>query len=273
MDEKGRVIEFKAKALVKDDTDFFIWENCKVVRWRPSDNLWVVEFEDGEQMKLKRLQLLFDVEDKAVFVDRLTRAIVERIYMDSKIRYEFYINSMPTKDLGELSSTSANRIVKSSKNSRKLRENGSLDVEGEVASINVLFKRSMNKILFNKYLSENDGKNDMLPNQLILPELERGEAQEAPEKGMIATEKAEFTYEPKGEDYSYPSSKEFTETFQEVCLESVYSRNCSILALQDIKALCLDVSRRDVFKIKLDKAVKYDDFRQEQQIAIKKLVF
>ena len=93
-----------------------------------------------------------------------------------------------------------------------MRENGALDVDSEVDSIQGLYVRTMNKILFNKYLKENEQKNNILPNQLVLPDLEI-EDNIVPENGMISLEKAEFTYEPKGEDYSYPSTKEFAEIF------------------------------------------------------------
>jgi len=44
----------------------------------------------------------------------------------------------------------------------------------------------MNKILFDKYLKDNNSKTNMLPNQLVLPEIEL-EDEEAPELGMIQT--------------------------------------------------------------------------------------
>jgi len=39
----------------------------------------------------------------------------------------------------------------------------------------------------------------------------------ADDRGMIYIERVEYNYEPKGADYIYPSSKDFSETFKEMC--------------------------------------------------------
>lgn len=270
-DEEGNKILFEAKALIKEDNEFFMWVPCQVESYDPEDAVWEVKFPEGDVMRLKRLQLLFDVEDRPKFVERLTRAAVERIYMDSYVRYNFYINAMPVGDLGALSSDSVASIIKLAKNSWKLRENDQLDVESEIESMQGLYIRTMNKILFNKYLKESEEKNNFLPNMLVLPELEAEEVP-APEQGMVAMQKADFTYEPKGEDYSYPSTKEFSEIFQEVCLESILSKKCVVLALQNIKSLCLEVRQREVFKMKIDRELSYEEFLHEQQQATSSLI-
>lgn len=130
----------------------------------------------------------------------------------------------------------------------------------------------MNKILFDKYLKDNNSKTNMLPNQLVLPEIELDD-EEAPDLGMIQTQKVDFTYEPKGENYCYPSTKDFAEVFQDVCLESIYSKKCTIDALHKIKKICLEIKQTDIFKMKIDKELKYDEFRQEQQTITKNQVY
>ena len=49
-DENGTKLRFSAKALVKDDTDFYIWEDCEIMEYSKEDNVFTVEFEDGESM-------------------------------------------------------------------------------------------------------------------------------------------------------------------------------------------------------------------------------
>ena len=48
------------------------------------------------------MYICFDAEDPRKFVRRLDVAIKNRIYADSLIRYNYYIDNMPTQDLSEL---------------------------------------------------------------------------------------------------------------------------------------------------------------------------
>jgi dynein heavy chain len=270
-DEEGQAIEFSAKALVQEENALIAWERCHVVDYNEASRRWRVRFEDGEEMEVIRLHLLLEVEDVGKFAERMSRAYVDRIYMDSKIRYEFYVNNMPKND-SVVARSSANNIVTNSKNSRKLRENQNLPIESEVEDINQLYSRTMNKILFNKYLEEGGNKSSILPNKLVLPEM-NDEVIEPPEYGLIELDRASYTYEPKGEDYSYPSSKDFNEIFQDFCLDSILTKKCANSSLQEIKYLCLDVRKREVFKTKFSKELKYDEFKQAQETATSQLLY
>ena len=73
---------------------------------------------------------------------------------------------MPNKDISEISEASQRRIVDNARNIRKLREAGDLSVDEEVESLNTLYSRTMNKILFNKYLEDNP-ENNLIPQKLI----------------------------------------------------------------------------------------------------------
>ena len=270
-DEQGQPIVFTGKALVQDENEIVNWEPASIVGYNQGTKKWQIRFEDGEEMETIRLHLLFDVEDPAKFGERLARAYVDRIYMDSKIRYEFYVSSMPSSETGELKASSMVKILKNSKNSRKLNENPHLSIEAEKKDINALYEKTMNKILFNKYLEEGGDKSSILPNKLILPELTK-EPEEVHELGMIELPRASYTYEPKGESYSYPSSKDFSEVFQEFCLETIMSKRSVISAMQEIRQLCLDVQKREIFKTNFSKELRYEDFNTAQETACSQLL-
>ena len=273
IDEKGEHIDFTARALVQDENEIVNWEPCAVQGYNALTNRWKVRFQDGDLKEVMRLHLLFDVEDPEKFGERLAKAYVDRIYMDSKIRYEFYINSMPATEAGELNHTSMNRILQKSKNTKKLRENAQLPIEAEKADVNKLYCRTMNKILFNKFLEEGGDKSSILPNKLILPDLQEAAPPEVQGLGMIELSRATETYEPKGESYRYPSSKAFSEIFQDFCLETVLTKRCTINALHEIRQMCLDVEKREIFKTKFSKEMKYEDFKQIQETACSQLLY
>jgi dynein heavy chain len=56
----------------------------------------------GEYVELTRINLLFTSEDPRIFAQRVAQAHQERIYADSQIRYNFFIDNMPMEDLSEL---------------------------------------------------------------------------------------------------------------------------------------------------------------------------
>jgi len=234
--------------LVKDENDMYFWECVSVKDYHQEQKMYIVEFDDGEQAKVKRLNIWFDTEDPKKFVDRFIRAVVDRIYSDTDIRYNFYINAMPNKDISELSDASRRRIVENSRNTRKLRESYDLSIEDEIGSLNSLYARTMNKILFNKYLDDNKD-NNLIPNKLIFNP-EQAVPAEAPEEGMIYIERVDFNYEPKGSSYCYPSSKQFSEIFKEFCLNTINTKSSAIKGMHEIRMLSDDIKKKDIFNLK-----------------------
>ena len=67
---------------------------------------------DKKYDKLKRIYICFDAEDPRKYVDRVERAFEERVYADSIIRYEFFIDNMPltNADLPELDQEQKRRL-------------------------------------------------------------------------------------------------------------------------------------------------------------------
>jgi len=49
----------------------------------------------NEYVELTRINLLFNAEDPRIFAQRVAQAHQERIYADSQIRYNFFIDYMP----------------------------------------------------------------------------------------------------------------------------------------------------------------------------------
>lgn len=56
----------------------------------------------NEKCKLSRINLLFEAEDPRVFAQRVAHAHRQRNYADSLIRYNYYVDNMPTQEIPEL---------------------------------------------------------------------------------------------------------------------------------------------------------------------------
>lgn len=72
---------------------------------------------------MKRIYFCFDSEDPRKYVERVRNAFEQRIYADSIIRYEFYIDNMPliNADLPELDQEQKRRLEAMAK-TKKIKE-------------------------------------------------------------------------------------------------------------------------------------------------------
>jgi len=71
------------------------------------------------------------------------------------IRYNYYIDNMPMQDLNELDSEQKKRL-ESTCRTKKL---DSEDITGLLQEVNNDYTRTMNKIIFDKFLEDNDTTN------------------------------------------------------------------------------------------------------------------
>jgi hypothetical protein len=71
---------------------------------------WQNEEHDPKLFKISRINILFEAEDPVKFAQRVAEAHQERIYADSKIRYNYYIDNMPKIDLNETDQEQKHRL-------------------------------------------------------------------------------------------------------------------------------------------------------------------
>lgn len=64
-----------------------------------------------EKCRLFRIYLVFDEEDPREFTKRFKKAYQSRIYADSIIRYNYYIENMPTHQIPEVDNEQVNRVL------------------------------------------------------------------------------------------------------------------------------------------------------------------
>lgn len=103
---------------------------------------------EQQYCELTRINLLFNSEDPRIFAQRVAQAHSERIYADSQIRYNFFIDYMPQQGLPELDTEQVNRIVHMALSSKYLKERnasgGAIETTGIMFEVQVDFGRTMN---------------------------------------------------------------------------------------------------------------------------------
>ena len=80
-------------------------EMCKAVVENYNDATKEFEgyWEDTlEREKFKRIQICFETEDPEKYIERLLDAIERRRKMATKLKYQYYVDSMPTEELNEM---------------------------------------------------------------------------------------------------------------------------------------------------------------------------
>jgi dynein heavy chain len=106
------------------------------------------------------------------------------VFADSLIRYNHYIDNMPTQDLVDLDTEQKRRLEHLAK-TKKLE---AAETTGLIMEVNNDYLRTMNKIIFDTYLEESIKEEDELyPHNLHLPPQE--EKPEAPQFGMVQLER------------------------------------------------------------------------------------
>ena len=114
-----------------------------------------------------RIFLLFDEEDPRLFSKRFKKASESRAYADSLIRYNYYIENMPTHQIPEIDNDQINRILSLTQNTKALRGKSSSDTTTLLSEVNFDFAKSLNKIIFDKHMK--DKNSELISSSLKLP--------------------------------------------------------------------------------------------------------
>ena len=102
--------------------------------------------KDRERDSLKRINICFDAEDPRKYIDRVMNAFQQRLFSDSIIRHEFYIDNMPLNnaDLPELDQEQKRRLENMAK-TKKIKD---MECTSLLMEVGYDYSRTMNKIIF-----------------------------------------------------------------------------------------------------------------------------
>jgi dynein heavy chain len=145
----------------------------------------------GEYIELTRINVIFNSEDPRIFAQRVAQAHQERIFADSQIRHNFFIDNMPTEELSELDPEQISRIINMATASRYLKQRQNADPATIMLEVNQDFSRTMNKIIMENTLEKSPEElQDMIPADLTLPD--RPSPKETPYFGMVPIPQHDF---------------------------------------------------------------------------------
>lgn len=211
-----------------------------------------------EYTELTRINLLFNSEDPRIFAKRVAQAHSERIYADSQIRYNFFVDMMPMQELPELDTEQQNRIQAMAISAKYLKARNP-DYNALMYEVTMDFQRTMNLIIMEKTMKQQanpeTADKDMVPANLCLPE--PAPPKEVPYFGQVDI-----------------PPHDFPEQFSNFCFHSLFIKDEVIKAMVQIREEC-NVINKDchIFNVKTKKTMRVDEFKQHQISAISSIKY
>jgi len=228
-----------------DHADQYIWREVKVTGYDPIKKLYEVSY-DNTTTTIQKLKLFIESEDPRTFANRFISAYYRRAYADSLIRYNFYIENMPTEEIPELSNEQTSKMINQATNIRSFNKGELVDPKSLVNEINEEFARTMNKIIFDKHM--NSTRKELVGGSLMLPPKNKPIRKYY---GMINTP-----------EHNFP------EIFAAFGFESILTRQEAIKAAEKINLECLEVLQKNVFNINFTKTLKLEEFKHLETSSI-----
>ncbi|CAK83095.1 unnamed protein product (macronuclear) [Paramecium tetraurelia] len=216
--------------------------------------------KDDVKLELHRLYICFDAEDPRKYVKRLKNAFQQRIFADALVRYNYYIDNMSLFDLSELDNEQKKRIEQNAK-TKKLE---AMETTQLLLEVNMDFQRTMNKIIFDKYLD--DEQQDENYPKLRLPAKER--KKDVRYYGWMELEAS------KGVMEKWIKPLTFDELNKNFGFSTLYVSQEVVKALQDIRHECNQVLKESLFDFsKREGALHLDEFKHMQENATTSLMY
>lgn len=252
-----------------DDT--FAWHEVGVIGYNPDSKKYLVHKVNSEgrvvdmygkpimiqpemiidkllnsQFWVPRIFLLFCAEDPRMFAKRIAEAFHERKQTEALLRYHLYVDCMPMDGVGELDQASLKRMIDWARNTCGIIKDKSLDdyIQLLEKEVNIDFCRSMNKIIFDKIVCEDQ-------NTFAFVTLPKPNEDIVPTKGVCA------------DVPTYP----FDEQYDKFAFTSFLTREESIQTCVKLRTECNKVGLMSLFHVPTTKPMKIDEFEQTQSQA------
>lgn len=230
----------------------FSWRPVLVNDYDPIKESFRGIWDDAARMfmELPKVNLLFKAEDPYLFAKRVACAHQQRTYAESLIRYNFYIDNMPTEEIHTLDSDQKARLVLKASGFKGMQKKINPENSPLVAEVNLDFARTMNKIIFDKHMKESG--RDLIANNLTLPPAPP--TREAPVFGMIQI-----------------PHHEFPDQFSNFCFNSLYIKEEVISSLEKIREQCVISTEKEIYNTIFTKTMRLEEFRQIESGAISQI--
>ncbi|XP_033612844.1 dynein heavy chain 1, axonemal isoform X2 [Fukomys damarensis] len=194
------------------------------------------------QYWVPRIQLLFCAENPHVFTQRVVQASALRKATEALLRYNLYVDCMPSRGQQLISEQSLNKIKQWATNTPRMRKGPTvLEHLSELTREVILdYERSMNKMSFDRIVSSK-------PDTFSYVTLPKQEEEKVPEKGLVSVPK--YPFQEQKEDFTFVS---------------LLTRPEVITALSKVRAKCNSVTSMSLFHSTLSKYSRLEEFEQIQ---------
>jgi dynein heavy chain len=238
------------------------WVQCTVLGLVPEsgfDGFFFVQIADScIKEKRHRLQICFDAEDPRIFARRVRAAQTAAKNAEMMIRYNLYVDCMPTDDVGSLNSEQVRRVVESAISSGKLK-GADLDTSLLVSEVSTDYSRTMNKIIFDANVAASQGGGSggsgaamSMASSLQLPPAPH--IPPPPEQGCV--------------DAGYD---DFKRKFSALAFATFLTKPEVITALSIVQEECEKITKTRIFNVSIKRSLDIDEF-VNSQTAINKMV-
>ena len=276
------------------------WVPCIVRDYDAGSGLWAVEWDgaaddavppavkagDAEAARLPmattatlpRLQLMFLAEDPINFADRVAAAHAARRRALQALRYQLYIDCMPTEDLPTWDMEQTNRVLALSLTTPKLRR-FTHDSTSLFQEVDTTYKRALNKLALDARLREMQAQ--------AAPAAPASAATKASTSAAAADTSAgaqEMLSAMGGHAMPLPASSpppapakgvvripvaNFAENFSNMCFNSLLTKSEVIRAMKGLRWECNRVLEMRMLKVGISKPLPHDEFDSVQEVAAK----
>ena len=250
MEEETDAITVPARTMLPA-TGSSVWHSCEATSYNSVDETFTVVFPSGDTETRSRLQICFDAEDPQQFVHRLVFAHAARDMAEALIRYNLYVDCMPTDGVAQLDSEQINRIVSRALNTLSLKRN-EFDTNQLLSEVNTDYARTMNKIVFDANMR--DPSNSALAATLNLPPSVTEPVPPAPARSLAVVE---------------TPSHDFAEQFSTYAFNTCLAHGAVVATLDNIHGECLSMLNLRGLVTTSKRAMKIDEFSSMQDHAIK----
>ncbi|GLC56009.1 hypothetical protein PLESTB_001054700 [Pleodorina starrii] len=218
---------------------------------------------------LPRVKVCFSAEDPALFARRHADAHRSRSRAESLLRYNLYVDSMPTDDIPPLTNEQVNRMLSFALNSKRLKDK-LMDTSALIAEVNIEYARTMNKVVFDTALAaaraERDaaavvaatGQAPRAPSAAVAPlipiaeDFPRDPPRPVPDKGTVPLD----------------GSMDFPQQFSEFSFKTLLTKPEVITAISKIKVECAKVAKMCLFNTHYTKSARLEELEQGQLAAL-----
>ncbi|XP_065685160.1 dynein axonemal heavy chain 1 isoform X1 [Hydra vulgaris] len=235
---------FLPKGMTSSNSSEYQWVNVGMVDYNFETQLYSI-IEKPEEKELKdiylvpRIRLMFFAEDPHIFVQRIKNAYEERKRVENLIRYQLYIDCMPTEGVAAIELYSLRKIVEWAKRGGTVSEKLAMCLEKLCKEVRLDYQRSMNKIIFDNNLKKK--KNPFV---------------------FLEEKCAERIHFHGYYEDVLPAN--FDNNFKNFAFKSLMILPEVIEAFSKVKVECNKVMALSLFQIPLNKAIRLEEFDNMQ---------